>query len=125
MNRENRRALKKQIKKRGASDEKADAYVEFFNNADAIRAGGVGVVSPPNQINEGDSVTLNVERIKARKNYEKMNPEYQKFVEENEGKAFTAHPEKENVISLYEDDNKWYFWSGDLNVVKYELKTEG
>lgn len=118
MNRKDRRELKKRIRKRGVPKGKADDYVEIFNNADMIRAGGVGMVSPPNEIKEGDRVTLNIEHIKSRKNYEKMNPEYQKFVEENEGRIFTAHPEKENIISLYEDDNKWLFWSGDLKVVE-------
>ena len=120
MNRVEKRALNKQFRKRGASKEKAGEYVEFINNADLIRAGGVGMVSPPNQINEGDSVVLNIERIKSRKNYDKMNPDYQSFVEENKGKVFTAHPEKENIISLYEDDNKWLFWSGDLDKVDIE-----
>lgn len=118
MNRAERRSLKRRIRKRGISEEKADEFVAAYNNADMIRKEGVGIVSPPKEILEGDIVTLDVERIKSRQNYEKMSPEYKQFVEENEGKFFTAHLERENTISLNEDGNKWLFWSGDLNKVE-------
>ena len=41
---------------------------------------------------------------------------YKEFVDASEGVVFTAHVERENMISLVEEP-KWLFWSGDLEKV--------
>ena len=68
-------------------------------------------------IPEGAKVRLDVEKIKAGKNYVRMNPEYKEFVESSEGVTFTAHVEEGCFVSLKENP-KWLFWSGDLSRVE-------
>lgn len=74
---------------------------------------GSGTPSPPQEIDEGGKVRLNTELIKARKNYQRMAESYKKFVEQNDDTVFTAHVERENMISMVEEP-RWLFWSGDL-----------
>ena len=99
MNRQERRSIEKRVRK-----------------GDAIRIGGAGTPSPPKKFEEGEKLRLNIERIKARKNYDKMADAYKEFVDASEGVVFTAHVERENMISLAEEP-KWLFWSGDLEKV--------
>ena len=113
MNREQRRAMEKALRKNGMKTEDAKAYVQIVNNADAIRAGGVGENTPPKHIEEGEKIRLNICRIKARKNYDRMAQGYRDFVEAAGDTVFTAHVERENLISLAEEP-RWLFWSGDL-----------
>lgn len=114
MNRQERRALEKRVRRGGASKDEAKTYVETISNADAIRAEGAGTASPAKQFEEGDKITLNVELIKSRKNYDRMSSGYKEFVEASAGEVFTAHIEHENMISLVENP-RWLFWSGDLD----------
>lgn len=113
MNRDQRRAMEKALRKKGLSKENAKAYVQIMNNADAIRLGGAGEISPPKHIEEGDKIRLDISRVKARKNYGRMAQGYRDFVESAGDTVFTAHVERENMISLTEDP-RWLFWSGDL-----------
>ena len=70
------------------------------------------------KIKEYDKVRLNVEKIKSRKDYPRMQKEYQKFIDENKDTVFTVHYEKEksNCVTFVED-NTWLFWIGDLRKV--------
>ena len=106
MNRADKRAFTKKAKKAGISKGEAEKLVFIANE-------GSGTPSPPQEIAEGDKVKLNVELIKNRKNYPRMAERYREFVESNEGSAFTAHVERENMISVVEEP-RWLFWSGDL-----------
>ena len=108
MNRQQRRDLEKKIKKRGITSKDAKSYVEIINDM------GSETSSPPKDFNEGDKVTINLEMVKARKNYDKMSKLYKEFVESNKETVFTAHIERENLISFAENP-VWLFWSGDLN----------
>lgn len=119
MNRQERRNLEKRVRKGGATAEEAKSYVKTINNADAIRVGGAGTPSPPKKFEEGDKVRLNMERIKSRKNYERMADAYKEFVDASTDMVFTAHVERENMISLVEEP-EWLFWSGDLDKVENE-----
>lgn len=105
MNREQRRALAKRAQKHGMSKELAKTYAEI--------ASGTGEHTKAQAFEEGDKIRLNVEAIKARKNYERMSPMYKEFVEAAGDTVFTAHVERANMISLAEEP-KWLFWSGDL-----------
>ena len=105
MNREQRRALTKRAQKDGMSKELAKTYAEI--------ASGTGEHTKPQDFEEGDNIRLNIEAIKARKNYERMSPMYKEFVEAAGDTVFTAHVERANMISLAEEP-KWLFWSGDL-----------
>lgn len=105
MNREQRRSLAKRAQKDGMSKELARAYAEI--------ASGTGEHTKPQTFDDGEPVRLNVEVIKARKNYERMSPMYKAFVEAAGDTVYTAHVERTNMISL-EEEPKWLFWSGDL-----------
>lgn len=112
MNREQRRAMAKRLKKKGVKN--AAELVNAYDKANKIRDNTEGgASSPPQSIAEGDQVKLNVELIKARKNYENMLDGYKDFVNNNADSIFTAHVERENIISMVEEP-KWFFWSGDL-----------
>lgn len=118
MNREQRRALVKRAQKDGMDKQLAKIYAEI--------ASGTGEHTVAQEFAEGDKVQLNVEAIKARKNYERMSPLYKEFVESVGDTVFTAHIEHKNTISLVEEP-KWLFWSGDLIKVaegNYEVNYE-
>lgn len=110
MNREEKRKFVKQARKKGISKNAAEAYL-------AAKEAGLDKLSLPKQFNEGDKVKLDVEKIKARKDYENMNPRYKEFVETNPDTVFTVHLERETLISLAEQP-EWLFWSGSLIKVK-------
>lgn len=111
MNREQKRALTKKAHQQGMSKKLAKAYAEI--------ASGTGEHTKSQGFSEGDKVRLNIEAIKARKNYEYMSAKYKAFVDEAADVIFTAHIERENLISLQEEP-KWLFWSGDLLKVEEE-----
>lgn len=46
-----------------------------------------------------------------------MNPKYKEFVEANADTVFTAHLEKDTLVSLKEQP-EWIFWSGNLIRIK-------
>lgn len=117
MNRQERRVLEKKVKKRGVSGKDAKAYVEIISNADKIQMHGAEETSVPKKFKDGDKVMLNIDLIKARKNYEQMADAYKEFVDGGDGVVFTARVERENMISLVESPD-WLFWSGDLNKVE-------
>lgn len=105
MNREQRRALAKKARRAGMTKVKAEAFAKI--------ASGTGEHTPRQDLNEGDKVRLNIEAIKAMKNYEIMSPLYKEFVENAGDTIYTVHLEKEVLVSLTEEP-KWLFWCGDL-----------
>ena len=66
MNRETRRKLTKEVKKRGLSDAQAKAYVEVVNRADEIRKNGASATTPEKHFEDGDKVMINIDAIKSR-----------------------------------------------------------
>lgn len=116
MNRQQKRAFVKKAQSKGISKDAAKAYL-------AIREAGLDKLSLPKQFQEGDKVKLDVEKIKRHKDYERLNPRYKEFVESNADTVFTAHLERETLISLKEQP-EWLFWSGSLIKVKEEIDGE-
>lgn len=116
MNRQQKRAFVKKAQSKGISKDAAKAYL-------AIREAGLDKLSLPKQFQEGDKVKLDMEKIKRRKDYERLNPRYKEFVESNADTVFTAHLERETLISLKEQP-EWLFWSGSLIKVKEEIDGE-
>lgn len=116
MNRQQRRAFVKKAQSKGISRNAAEAYI-------VIKEAGLDKLSLPKQFREGDKVKLDVEKIKRRKDYGKMNPKYKEFVESNADTVFTAHLERETLISLKEQP-EWLFWSGSLIKVKEDTDGE-
>lgn len=116
MNRQQRRAFVKKAKSKGISKNAAEAYI-------AIKEAGLDRLSLPKQFQEGDKVKLDVEKIKRRKDYDKMNPKYKEFVESNVDTIFTAHLERETLIS-FKEQPEWLFWSGSLIKVKGDTDGE-
>lgn len=109
MNRKQRRDFSQRAKKNGVDVKLTELYL-------AMDKEGLEKPSPANDIKEGDKVSVNVELVKARRNYDRMSGAYKQFVEDSVGKVFTAHVEQENMISMVEEP-KWLFWSGDLVLV--------
>lgn len=112
MNREQKRAFVKRAQKKGVDKNAAKAYAEIIS-------GGAGTPNLPQEITEGEKIKLDIEKIKARRNYERMSAMYKEFVDANPDTVFTAHVEKPNLVSLAEEP-KWLFWSGDLIKVEQE-----
>lgn len=104
MNREQKRALVKKAKKDGMSKDKAKTFAEIMDT---------GSHTKPIEIHNGDMVRINIDAVKARKNYEIMNPKYKEFIDASQGKVFTAHVERDVLVSL-EEAPEWLFWCGDL-----------
>lgn len=106
MNREQKRAFIKKAQKKGVAKDIAKTYAELFG-------GGASTPTPPQDINEGEMVKLDVDKIKSRRNYERMTANYKEFINDNIDTVFTAHIERKNLVSFVEEP-KWLFWSGDL-----------
>ena len=117
MNREQKRGLERKLRKKGYSEADAKKYVASAEALEEIRKSGSGEASPPKKFSEGDKVKLNIQRIKERKNYDRMLDGYKEFVNGNTDTVFTAHVERENMISMAEEP-RWLFWSGDLDLVE-------
>lgn len=112
MNRKERRNFVKKARKKGISKNTAEAYI-------AIKEAGLDKLSLPKQFSEGDRVRLDVEKITSRKDYEQLNQKYREFVESNRDTVFTAHLERDTLISFVEQP-EWLFWSGVLIKAKGE-----
>lgn len=117
MNREQKRAMERKLRKKGYTEADAKQYVKSAEALGSIIRLGSGEASPPQKFNEGDKVKLNLSRIKGRKNYDKMLDNYKEFVDGNADTVFTAHVERKNLISMQEEP-RWLFWSGDLDLVE-------
>lgn len=98
MNRKERREFVKRAQKRGIPRGTAEAYVK-------VREAG--------QFKEGDKIKLNLSKIKSNADYKRMSQKYRDFVEANENTVFTAHIEKQTLVSLVENP-EWLFWGGHL-----------
>lgn len=96
----------KSARKRGVKPALAKAYADIMRN-------GQGNTTKAQGFEEGEKAKLNVEALKARKNYSVMTDAYREFVEDNTDTIFTVHKEHENIISL-SGYPQWLFWSGDL-----------
>lgn len=114
MNREERRAASKPRKKTDPHDPKRILAAMKLN---AIANKVITDHTDPKEINEGDTVKMDVSLVKARRSYPNMSGPYKKFVDDNDGVEFTAHVEGKNMISFVEEP-RWLFWSGDLIKVK-------
>ena len=101
MNRKQKRDFIKKARQKGVKESDALAYLTTQEGS---------------EIKEGDKVRLNVNKIKASPDYQIMRPDYKEFVEKNANKIFTAHYEKEMLVSLVEEP-KWLFWRGNLTKI--------
>ena len=114
MNREQKRAFVKNAHKKGMSKKQAENLLKITDTAG-------NTYTPPQPVNTGDKVTLKVDVLTSKKNYDIMNPAYKEFVEKSEGIVFTAVQEGTKLIHL-EEEPRWLFWCGDLNVVEAAAK---
>lgn len=113
MNRDQKKMLEKAYRKSGKSRGEAKRIAQQMYDIDRIRLNGVGETSPPQKFQEDTKFKLDVDKIMARKNYERMNESYKQFLADNVDTIFTAHVDKGHLISAKEEP-KWLFWSGDL-----------
>ena len=110
MNREQRRDLIKKAAKKGVPKERAKKIIEIAEH-------GAGEHTDVQEIKTGDKVKLNVDAVKARKNYGAMLQGYKDFVEKNTDTVFTAVVENNRLVHM-EEEPKWLFWCGDLVLVE-------
>lgn len=118
MNREQRRAAERKIKKQITQNDKEniDALVELLQLAYARKS------SYTTPIKDGDKVMLKTEQISSRKEFENMSEPYKNFVSSSKNRVFTAHIEHKNLVSFTEldGDEDFLFWDGDLELVEDE-----
>lgn len=114
MNREQKRAFVKNAHKKGMSKKQAENLLKITDTAG-------NTYTLPQPVNTGDKVTLKVDVLTSKKNYDIMNPAYKEFVEKSEGIVFTAVQEGTKLVHL-EEEPRWLFWCGDLNVVEAVAK---
>jgi hypothetical protein len=76
-------------------------------------------------IPEGTKVKLNIERIKADVNYDRLTDQYKTWIKENQDKTFTVeydakHKDNPQLLCLKENVEpvQWLFWEGDLIVLE-------
>lgn len=110
MNRQQSRKLRRDAKKKGVNEAVTELFIHMKN-------AGFDTPNPPQEIHTGDRVALDLDKIKKRRDYDRMLPAYKDFVEHSEGQVFTATQEQKNLISLQEKP-KWLFWSGDLQIIE-------
>lgn len=116
MNREQRRDFLQKVKRAGVEDRATNTTMGIVLN-------GVGVFSPPNPgIRTGDIVQIDIEKVTARKNYDKMAAAYKEFVMNSAGKLFHAVDEGHNTLHV-EEDPRWLFWSGDIIKVDQSMQS--
>ena len=124
MNREQRRTMKKGLKKLnkklklGLSEEQIVNYIKF--KEDQMNSAN---------LNEGDKVKLNYEEIVSRIDYAKKVETYRNFIETNKDTIFTVkYDEKYRnnpwLVCLEEDttEPRWLFTTSDLILYKEEEK---
>ena len=121
MNRDQRKILEKLYRKQGRTKSDAEKLAKQIYGIDNIRLEGLGETTPPQKFDEGEKFKLDIEKIKARKNYERTLEGYKEFVEANQETIFTAHIERPNAISAVEEP-RWLFWSGDI--IKVEQSSQ-
>lgn len=110
MNRQQTRKLRKDAKKKKIDEAVTELYISMKKN-------GMETPNLPQEIQTGDKVSLDLEKITTRRNYDRMSPAYREFVENSGDMVFTAMKEQGNLISLQEEP-QWLFWSGDLQLIK-------
>ena len=70
-------------------------------------------------IKDGTKVKINSKSIMQHPNYNTMMPEYKKFVENNIDTIFVSyHTKYDDIVQIKDIDYEWYFWVGDLIVIK-------
>lgn len=124
VNRDQRKALEKAYRKYGKSRTEAKQIAKQMYDIDNLRLNGIGEANRAQRFSEGEKFKLDIEAIKARKNYERMTDNYKQFVDDNTDTILTAHVEGRGLISPKEEP-KWLFWSGDLLKVEDEPEPEG
>ena len=112
MNRAERRKFVKLARKEGYSRGAAEAYL-------AVKEMGDVADGAPKMFEDGSKVTVDVEKIKATKDYETKSDNYKEMLEEISGKVFEVRNVKGNLYSLDGLDG-WIFWGGDLKTKEDE-----
>lgn len=114
MNREQRRQFFRNARIKNIPKDVAQVYY------DAIEA---NERSPDEEIFNGDTVEVNVDRITSGANYYRMNEQYKEFVESSASKEFKAEVLQNGLVKL-EGVDKWLFWQGDLKKCEPEENEE-
>lgn len=114
MNRAQKREFMKRAKQKGIGEDYAKAYITAIESGMMVDEQAEQI-----KISDGDKVSLDVEKIKKRKEYANMSQPYKDFVESSVGVKFTANIEKGFFVSFTENPT-WLFWHEDLILHKEE-----
>ena len=117
MNREQKRSLEKSIKSGKVDIEKVKKVVTEFANDTANSYG----------IKDGDKVKIDYERIVNDVNYPKMNPDFQKWIDDHKDKVLTVKFDESDRPKLFcsfeecvEEKSPWLVFVGDLTKIDNE-----
>lgn len=108
MNRAQRRATDKKLRS-----------VKGYNLYKKLLEESMKLSATEDMLEDGEQVKINVEQIMGREEWNKLNSDYQAFVQQNRDTVFTARIRRRSpggypvIVDLDEFDT-WSFWSGDL-----------
>lgn len=108
MNRSQRRATDKKLRS-----------VKGYNLYKKLVESSMKQPATDDMLEDGEQVKINVDQIMGRKEWDRLNPNYRAFVQQNRDTVFTAKIRRRSaggypvVIDLVGFDT-WSFWSGDL-----------
>lgn len=118
MNRKQRREYGQQLRRKGVTQEDIAMFFKLL-------------AAESRDLRDGDKVRIDIERIQAHPDYDKMNSNYKQFLEDHKEAVFTISSVKKGFgkcfIELEEDatDPKWLWCSDDLILVEEGEQTEG
>ena len=115
MNRKQKRTFIKNVKKRGVSKKVAETYLIMKDVTDSVQDENDKL----EKIVDGSKVMLDVDKIKAKKDWHRLVPEYKEFVEDSVGVVYTVNKEDgKAVLVSFKESPGWLFYIGDLILVE-------
>lgn len=108
MNRAQKRATDKKLRS-----------VKRYNQYKRLVEASMEQPATDDMLEEGEQVKINVDQIMEREEWDRLNPDYRTFVQQNRDTVFMAKIRRRSpggypVIIDLDGLDTWSFWSGDL-----------
>lgn len=118
MNRAQRRATDKKLRS-----------VKGYNLYKKLVEASMKLSATEDMLEDGELVKINVDQIMGREEWNKLNPDYRDFVQQNRDTVFTAKIRRRSaggypVIIDLDGFEMWSFWIGDLIRLKKEKQND-
>lgn len=117
MNRDQKKQIAKAVRKKHGKAISRKQAAQLVNAVDLI--------VKASDVQEGDKVKLDYDKISSSKRWEQHSSPYREFVEANKDKVFTVEPNDRDanwgsIFQFVEDTTnpKWLFWGGHLKKVE-------